>query len=107
MLPVVDMAEAIEFYRSLGFEVVAYDEGYAWVRHSGWELFHLVADEPRAGRSVAGLYLHVADVDAWQAALAASDADTAIGAVTDMPWGMREFSFSDPNGNVIRLGRNL
>lgn len=106
ILPVADMPEAIGFYRGLGFEVVAYDDGYAWVRHCGWELFHLAAAEPSADRSDAALYLHVADADAWRASLVASGVDVAIGTVADMPWGMREFSFTDPSGNVIRIGRN-
>ena len=107
ILPVADMPEATGFYRALGFEVVAYDDGYAWVRHSGWELFHLAVSDPRSDGSDAALYLHVADADAWRAALVASDVGVTIGAVADTPWGMREFSFTDPDGNVIRIGRNL
>lgn len=107
ILPVADMAEAIGFYRALGFEVTVYDGGYAWVRHCGWELFHLAAVDPNVRGSDAALYLHVADADAWRAALVATGAGVSIGTVADMPWGMREFSFADPSGNVVRIGRNL
>lgn len=108
ILPVADVAATSDFYRSLGFEVVAYDDTYAWVRHCGWELFHLAAvDEPGDSGAGAALYLHVADADAWRAGLVASGADVSIGAVADMPWGMREFAVTDPGGNVIRIGHNL
>ena len=41
IFPTADMAASIEFYRSLGLEVVSYDDGYAWVRHDGEEVLHL------------------------------------------------------------------
>ncbi len=95
------------FYRGLGFEVASYDDGYAWVRHCGWELFHLAAGPGlNGGPSSAAAYVHVGDADAWRAALTRTAPDETIGPVADTPWGMREFSFSDPSGNVIRIGRN-
>ena len=33
VLPTVHMEPAAAFYRSLGFEVVAYDLDYSWVSH--------------------------------------------------------------------------
>lgn len=107
ILPVADLAEAVEFYRSLGFRVTAYDAGYAWVYEGEREFMHL--------RHVAGLdttanaasvYLHVQDADVWFARIAAALGD-AVTAVADMPWEMREFSFTDPFGNLVRVGQNL
>ncbi len=108
ILPVADMGTATAFYRGLGFDVSTYDAGYAWVNHCGWELFHLNAVpglEP--GAVAAAAYVHVDDADGWRAALAATGNGAEIGLVADMPWGMREFSFVDPSGNVIRIGQNL
>jgi len=109
VLPVPDMAEAVEFYRRLGFEVEQYDEGYAWVRTCGWEFFHLAhAPTLDPGASVAAAYVHVSDADEWHVAItAAAGDDAAIGGVVDQPWGMREFVVTDPAGNVVRFGRNL
>lgn len=107
ILPTVDLLEAAAFYRALGFGVVPYDEGYSWVDHCGWELFHLrVAPGLEPGASLTAVYIHVDDAAGWRAALAATG-EAEIGPVADMPWGMREFSFVDPSGNVIRIGQNL
>ncbi len=109
ILPVSDTDEAIEFYRRLGFDVERFDDGYAWVRTCGWEIFQLAqVPSPDPGASVASAYVHVTDADAWHVAITAAAADdAAIGVVVDQPWGMREFVVTDPDGNVVRFGRNL
>lgn len=104
ILPVADMAEAIAFHQRLGFEVVAYDEGYAWVKHDGHEWFHLRRVDSVEGNR-ASAYLHVGDADEWRAAMvSASDGEIEIAEVAVMPWGKREFSLTDPAGNLLRLG---
>lgn len=109
ILPVHDMDEAIEFYRRLGFDVQAYDSGYAWVRTCGWEFLHLsLASGLAPGTSVASAYVHVDDADEWHVAIsAAAPDDASIGPLADQPWGMREFAVTDPAGNVVRFGRHL
>ena len=107
ILPVTDMSRAIEFYRALGFEVAAYDASYAWVREDGVELMHLrqvgVLDVVTNATSA---YLHVQDADTWYARIVAV-LGGRVAPVTNMPWDMREFSFADPSGNMIRVGQNL
>lgn len=106
ILPVGDMRSAIDCYRSLGFDVHAYDEGYAWVRHCGWEFLHLrlVADLDPAVNA-ASAYIHVDDADRWHAAFgAAAAAGVTIGDLVDQPWGLREFELTDPAGNLLRIG---
>jgi len=112
ILPVGDMAEAIGFYRGLGYDVVSYDEQYAWVRHCGWEIVHLRLVEgldPLANETTA--FVHVDDADRWRSGFTTPPKATAaatelgeMGAVRDEPWGMREFSVTDPSGNVLRYG---
>ena len=105
IFPVHDMATAIAFYRGLGFEVEAYDDGYAWVRHRGDEVLHLaLADGMTCAENRAAGYFHVQDARAWHAALA--DGPAELSPVVDQPWGMREFSFTDPSGNLLRVGQN-
>ena len=109
ILPVTDMVEATACYRALGFEVEAYDDGYAWVRHAGAEVLHLRrVDGLVPSANAASAYLHVEAVDGWHAAIAGAEAPgVVVGEVADMPWRMREFSFTDPSGNLVRVGSNL
>jgi catechol 2,3-dioxygenase-like lactoylglutathione lyase family enzyme len=104
VLPVAHLPTALEFYRDLGFEVEAFDAGYGWVRHDGQELFH-VRQVAELHTSNSGVYLHVAAADElyslWE------HEPSVKNAIEDTPWGMREFSISDPSGNVLRIGRNL
>ena len=104
VLPARDLAEAIEFYERLGLDVVSYDAGYAWVLYGGRELLHLrLVTDVDSDRNEASAYLHVDDTDAWHArwsGVARTDP-------TDTEWGMREFSLSDPSGNLLRIGSNL
>ncbi|MBY5160872.1 bleomycin resistance protein [Salsipaludibacter albus] len=105
-LPVADLERAMAFHRLLGFDVEAHEGGgYAFVTDRGREVWHLrqVADLADGG-SRAGLYAHVKDPHALH------DRFVALGAsptpVVVEPWGMREFSVTDPDGNRLRFGTN-
>ena len=103
IFPTADMAASIEFYRSLGLEVVSYDDGYAWVRHDGEEVLHLArVDGLDLDANRAAGYWHVQDADHWFDRLAAGSPSPVV----DQPWGMREFSLHDPSGNLLRVGQN-
>jgi predicted enzyme related to lactoylglutathione lyase len=105
ILPVVDMDDAMAFYERLGFEVRRYDAGYAWMVHVGSEVLHLaIALELQPRANEAAVYFHVQDADAWHAAW--SDVGIDLTPIQDEPWGMREFSLTDPSGNRLRVGQN-
>ena len=104
VLPVSDIATAVPFYEALGFTVECYDDGYAWVKHGGWEYLHLERSDDAGGGSA---YLHVDDPDRWHVAFTANAGGASIGEVTDQPWSMREFAVVDPDGNRIRFGANI
>lgn len=101
--PVIDMAATVKFYAAAGFDVHAYNDGFAFVRYENVSVFDLglnpTIDPDRNG---AGCFLIVPDVDAWHRRLIAIQAP--VTSVQDMPWGMREFTLTDPNGNSIRIG---
>lgn len=103
VFPTADMTVSIGFYRSLGFEVESYDAGYAWVRLGGAEVLHLAhVDGLDVDANRAAGYWHVQDADRWHERLVAGDPTPVV----DQPWGMREFSLTDPSGNLLRVGHN-
>ena len=106
IFPVADMGEAITFYRSLGFIVEPFDADYAVVRHDDHELLHLrLVSGLDPGTNEASGFLHVSDADDWHQRWTGDG--VAIGEIADRPWAMREFSFTDPSGNLLRVGHNL
>jgi uncharacterized glyoxalase superfamily protein PhnB len=55
--------------------------------------------DPASNRT--GCYLSVAGVDEGHARLVA--ADLPVTELVDQPWGMREFTLTDPSGNAIQV----
>jgi uncharacterized glyoxalase superfamily protein PhnB len=112
-LPVVDMAEAVAFYESAGFGVRLYrdehhdaGDGFAFVDIDGQSVFDLdAAPEMEAEANRAGCYLIAADAEEWHARLSA--AGVPVTPIEDQPWGMREFTLTDPSGNHVRIGRGI
>jgi len=105
ILPVIEMEDAISFYRRLGFDVEPYDDGYSFVNNAGAEILHLrFVEDLDPERNAASVYFHVRDADAvhreW------TGKGIAIDNIADRPWGMREFTVTDPAGNLIRVGQN-
>ncbi len=107
VLPVADLARAEAFHVALGFDVERHDDRYAWVRFEGDEIYHLaVVDDLDVESNAAAVFLFVRDLSAWhdRASAAAGDAGTDVTAITEQPWGMREFVVHDPASNRVRLG---
>jgi catechol 2,3-dioxygenase-like lactoylglutathione lyase family enzyme len=106
-LPVSDLDQATAFYTRAGFDVRRYEGGgFAFVSYEDESVFDLdPADqfEPSANR--AGCYLVVPDADAWHRRL--RGVGLPVSEIADQPWGMREFTLSDPDGNQIRLGHGI
>ncbi len=108
ILPVIDMAASVAFYRATGFDVREYEEGggYAFVTHDDESVFDLdqVDVHIMPETNGAACYLIVPHVDDWHIRLRA--AGHPVTDVVDQPWGMREFTLTDPNGNHLRFGHN-
>lgn len=105
-LPVTDMDAAVRFCEAAGFDVHLYDDGFAFVHLNDQSVFDLdlIADMAPQGNH-AGCYIITSDVDDWHARLV--EAGLHVTSIEDMPWGMHEFTLTDPSGNNIRVGRNL
>ncbi|MFZ0249894.1 MAG: MarR family transcriptional regulator, partial [Acidimicrobiales bacterium] len=102
IFPVRDLAAALAHYTSLGFKSFP-DEGgahYGFANRDGLSI-HLALEQEHAPASA---YLYVRDADAvfeeWS--------QPGIGGLTRpvrlMPYGLREGSHIDPDGNTIRFG---
>lgn len=93
----LDVSEA--FYRRLGFERREGDGRYRILLDDQGGEIHLnraVDGWLIPGRNPFGLYLFTEEVDALAAAMNCT--------AEDKPWGMYEFSLSDPDGTLVRVG---
>lgn len=104
---VTDMDRAFAFYTGvLGLEK-RWEWGepvdYACVATEHSELFLCLNGQGTPG---AWLYLFVPDAAAWHARIV-DRAWSEISELRDEPWGMREFTVRDPDGNVLRIGTSL
>ena len=98
---------AIDFYRTLGFQLLGRRGGFATVT---WEEHRFFLDErpeydPPASPQ-ANVRVMVPDVDAWWRRA------TAIGArvlapVADRYYGLRDFTIADPDGFGIRFASRI
>jgi catechol 2,3-dioxygenase-like lactoylglutathione lyase family enzyme len=104
-LPVTDMDVATAFYEAAGFDVRRYDDGFAFVQYADTSVFDLdLAAGIDPDRNGAGCYIITPDADAWHARLTA--AGVPVAPIEDQPWGMHEFTLTDPSGNSVRIGRS-
>ena len=105
-LPVVDMAKAAAYWEAAGFDVERYDDGFAFVSVDEQSVFDLnLAEGFDPSTNCGGCYIITEQTEAWHARFA--EAGMTVTTVEDMPWGMREFSLVDPDGNRIRVGRAI
>ena len=104
-LVVTDMSRSAEHFRQLGFSVKVIGGTFALARRDDVEL-HLSLGERHLGGGRGWAYLQVDDADAlhreWH------DAGIAdMRAPTNAPYGMRDGSHVDPDGNLIMFGSRL
>ena len=111
ILPAHDLERARAFYESLGFTAWYHDAHYEIVTR-GELIVHLESRPdlaPETNRT--SCYWRVVDADQLYREFAAlrlpSDGIPRITPPEDEPWGMREFTLTDPSGNVVRVGHEL
>jgi hydroxymethylpyrimidine/phosphomethylpyrimidine kinase len=108
ILPVRDMAKSAAFYERVGFGVRLYepDGGYAFVELAGESVFDLSATETLdPATNGAGCYMIIDTVDDLHDRFAT--AGLSVTDVAEEPWGMREFTLTDPDGNHLRIGHGV
>ena len=113
VLPVRDVAAALALYRRLGFAGRAYDgQGggepvYGYLSWGAAELHLSRFRELDPAATTSACYLHVDDADALHAAWRAAGVAGRLHAAEDTPYGLREFAYVDPDGNLLRVGSPL
>jgi DNA-binding MarR family transcriptional regulator/catechol 2,3-dioxygenase-like lactoylglutathione lyase family enzyme len=102
IFPVRDLAAALSHYAALGCETLAYEGGrdYGFANRDGLSI-HLTF-EP--GLEPGSAYLDVRDADALYEEWSTSAGGGLTRPVESMPYGVREGSHIDPDGNLIRFG---
>ena len=102
IFPVRQMAPALAHYASLGFKTFAYEAGedYGFANRDGIGL-HLAVDPAHGAGST---YLYVRDADALFEEWSRPGAGGVTHPVGPTPYGLREGSHVDPDGNLIRFG---
>ena len=99
--------ESAAFYRRAGFDVHPYEGGgFAFVERDDESVFDLdLIEGLDPDQNHAGCYLVDRDVDDWHSELSSSG--LPVTTIEDQPWGMHEFTLTDPSGNSIRIGRTI
>ena len=108
VLPVADLALALEHYRRLGFTVREYaggGYGYAERGGAGFHFTELAGLDPR--RSTSAVYLYVDDADALYAEWRSAGVTGQFFEPEDTEYGLREGAHVDRNGNLLRFGSPL
>jgi catechol 2,3-dioxygenase-like lactoylglutathione lyase family enzyme len=105
ILPCRDLQASTDFYERLGLTLDS-DWGHYRILSdgNGWHL-HLRHEPgtPQAPDNPFGLYLYAEDVDAIADRVRALIIEP--GAPHLKPWGTYEFAVSDPDGTLVRVGR--
>ena len=110
ILPVKDLARAIDFYRLLGFSARRYQDSdvYAFLTRDGLEIHLRAATDLIVGQNPSGVYFYLADGTA--AALEAEFRAAGVSVLSPLSpreWYMNEFVLSDPDHNLLRFGESL
>ena len=107
IFPVRDLNAALAHYADLGFTTLADDDGgYGFANRDGTGL-HLAAGDGHDHPHGAAAYLYVRDADALYAEWTRPGIGGQTRPVGPMPYGLREGSHTDPDGNLIRFGAEM
>lgn len=111
ILPSADLARTAAFYQKIGFDRQRRYPDYLVIARDDLELHFAdcsgaapILLDPK--NSMSACYFRCADADSlhreWQPLTL-----PRFSAIEDRPWGLREFHFTDPDGNLIRVGHPL
>jgi catechol 2,3-dioxygenase-like lactoylglutathione lyase family enzyme len=110
ILPVSNLARAMDFYRLLGFSAHAWRDGdtYACLTRDQLDIHLRTAPDLIEGQNPSGIYFYLADRTA--AALEAEFRAARVNILSPLApreWKINESVLSDPDGNLLRFGEDL
>ena len=99
--------ETIAFYtQKLGFTFQSSWEGYLILSRDEITLHLWPCKDPEIAKATA-CYINVSAVDKLYAELQPLGVVHPKGDLQEMPWGMKQFSILDNNGNLIHFGEEM
>ncbi|MEV6305433.1 VOC family protein [Actinoplanes sp. NPDC051861] len=109
VLPVGDLDAALDRYRRLGFQVRAFDgpERYGFADRDGVSLHLSESDGHDPLSTAAMVYLYVSDADEVHREWLRAEVGGRLREPWDTGYGLREFSYVDPDGTLHRVGSPL
>jgi hypothetical protein len=109
VLQVRDLDAALDRYRRLGFDVepLTGGERYGFVERGRVSIHVLEWHAHDPGGNASHVYIYVSDADALHAEWAAAGVEGRLGHPHDTDYGLREFGYVDPDGNLHRVGSPL
>lgn len=109
VIPVLDLAAALDRYRKLGFTVSDYghDTGYGFADRGSVSLHLTEWDEHDPKRTASVVYIYVSDADAVRTEWIDARVEGRFSEVLDREYGLREFAFVDPDGTLHRVGSRI
>ena len=103
LLPARNIRESIDFYEAkLGFSGLNFGT-YAILKYKNSEI-HLFMTAERAGNN-AGCVIMVDNIEDLYTQFSSKGLLQINGMLKDTPWGLREFSITDNNNNLIRFAQ--
>lgn len=104
LLPAFDINKTIDFYEyKLGFTSFNYGN-YLVLKYKTVEL-HFYYTKDKVADKANTCYILVDNVEDLYGSFSIKELVEPKRKLQDMPWGTREFSVVDNNGNVIRFGQ--
>lgn len=106
ILPCTNVAQSRAFYARLGFTNASGDEEYLMLSDGLGGEIHLQPSVPGClvpGKNPFGFYLYTEQVDELAAVFGAEILEKGK-RPEEKPWGMYEFSLSDPDETLVRIG---
>ena len=113
-LPVADVAASIARYERLRFKGRLYGGTeprvrpiYGYFERQGVHFHLALTADLDPHRNMCAVYFYVDDPDALFRDWSAASHEGRLEPPEDREWGMRKITYTDPDGNLLRIGRLL